>query len=211
MKKLFLFSVMFLMSVGVFAQKLPIDLGVKFGWNSSKVSTSNLSTNLSDYSPTNNSGYLVGAFARLYLKKIFIQPEIYYAVKKGETSFAYDDGNTNENFDYKLKVKSFDIPILLGYQLMDLKLLKINAITGPVMVINANSEASVPAEIADGVKDPKGVDWAYQLGLGVDIAMFTVDARYEWGLSNIRSGNLGDISFDQKSNMFTFSVGWKFL
>lgn len=41
--------------------------------------------------------------------------------------------------------------------------------------------------------------------------MFTVDARYEWGLSNIGSGNLGDISFDQKSNMFTFSVGWKFL
>jgi len=221
MKKLFCIAVLSLFSMGAFAQ-LPVNLGLKLGWNSSKISTSNLSTNLSDYSPTNNNGYLIGAFGRLNIKSFFIQPEVYFAVKKGATSvgFSGEDGQPLK-VTQDIDLKTFDIPMLLGYRVLDLKVLSMQVFTGPVMSINTEgSSVSITnmGGLADdafaGLKDPSGVNWAYQLGLGFDIALFTIDARYEWGLSNIDTGSIAaikDISFDQKSNMFTLSVGWRFL
>ncbi|QZT37812.1 PorT family protein [Halosquirtibacter xylanolyticus] len=217
MKKLFIVAILSLVSTGAFAQ-LPVNLGLKFGWNSSTVSTSNLSTNLKDYSPTNNNGYLIGAFARVNLKSWYIQPEFYYAVKKGETSFDYT-GNLEDpiTVNQTIDLKTVDIPVLLGYRIFDAKLLSMNVFTGPVMSINTGSEidfGDTPKNVKDkmlnGLKDPSGVDWAYQLGLGFDVALLTIDARYEWGLSNLENG-LTNVKFNQKSNMFTLSVGWRFL
>lgn len=221
MKKLFCIAVLSLFSMGAFAQ-LPVNLGLKLGWNSSKISTSNLSTNLSDYSPTNNNGYLIGAFGRLNIKSFFIQPEVYFAVKKGATSVGFSgEGEQPFKVTQDIDLKTFDIPMLLGYRVLDLKLLSMQVFTGPVMSINTegssisiSSIGELPEGALSGLKDPSGVNWAYQLGLGFDIALFTIDARYEWGLSNIDTGSIAaikDISFDQKSNMFTLSVGWRFL
>ncbi|QZE15472.1 PorT family protein [Halosquirtibacter laminarini] len=217
MKKLFIVAIFSLLGSGAFAQ-LPVNLGLKLGWNSSKVSTSTLSTNLSDYSPLNNNGYLVGVFGRINLKNFFIQPEVYYSLKKGETDFDITPKESNPvKVTQKVDLKTFDIPVLLGYRLLDLKLASMYAFTGPVMSINTEGSSisfsntdGLADDVLAGLKDPSGVNWAYQLGLGFNVALFTIDARYEWGLSNIENG-LTNVSFDQKSDMFTLSLGWRFL
>ncbi|MCL6101574.1 MAG: hypothetical protein M1292_03675, partial [Bacteroidetes bacterium] len=51
--------------------------------------------------------------------------------------------------------------------------------------------------------------WDYQLGAGVDVLMFTLDVRYEWGLSkSFDTTNLGS-NFTSKGNTFTVSLGFK--
>jgi len=41
--------------------------------------------------------------------------------------------------------------------------------------------------------------------------MITLDCRYEWGLSNVSSGDNSKIGFVNKGNTLTFSVGFKFI
>ncbi|QZT37798.1 PorT family protein [Halosquirtibacter xylanolyticus] len=207
MKRVFLIVLLLSVSLGAFAQVLPFDIGLKAGWNSSKVTTDNFSTDISDYSPSNNSGYLIGFYSRIHMKKFFIQPELYFQSKKGETTLDLSDGS---KVDYEVDFKTINVPILIGYRFLKFPMFKVQAFTGPVMIFNTNSNVKVSDPSLGSATDPSGMDWGYQLGVGVDIALFTIDARYEWGLSNV-DGGIGDISFDQKSNMITFSVGWKFL
>ncbi|QZE15509.1 PorT family protein [Halosquirtibacter laminarini] len=208
MKKLILLSLILFVSFGAKAQLLPFDLGLKVGWNTSDINTSDLSDAISASDPTNSSGFAVGAFARIHMKKrYFIQPEVYFNKRKGTTTYSLEDGSS---VDYDLKMKTIDVPILFGYKVLNAKVLKLNAFTGPVMIFNTNSSSDFESSLGS-ISEPSGTDWGYQLGLGVDFLMFTLDARYEWGLSNVDSGSIENISFDQKSNMLTVSLGWRIL
>ncbi len=51
--------------------------------------------------------------------------------------------------------------------------------------------------------------WGYQLGAGVEVWKFGVDARYEWGLNNVSEGKIKDAEFTRKSNMFTLALTYR--
>jgi len=62
-----------------------------------------------------------------------------------------------------------------------------------------------------GMKVISDANWAFQIGAGVDALMFTLDVRYQIGLTNLYEGNLPerfDIS-DIKNNAFLVTLGWK--
>jgi len=191
----------------------PFTLGIKGSINSSKITTDNLSYSdfgFFDFKYDTKSGYNIGAFARLGTK-VYLQPELLYCVKNGETSFM--SGNVSKS--QTVKLKSIQIPILAGYKLIDLKLASIRAFTGPAMsYVMSGSRLETNLKFVDP-KNFKKIIWDWQLGAGVDAGMITFDVRYEWGLSNVSdkylNPGIGILGFPYKGNTLTFSIGFKFI
>ena len=233
MKKLLTILALSLFSLGAFAQ-LPFSLGVKVGITTSKFTTDNfdkvlLNTgdadySLSDFETDAQNGFQIGLMSRLKFKKWFVQPEMYYSLKKGKvTASAIDVDNPNNPkvpVTQKVEMNNLDVPILLGYRLIDLKVVKLNLFTGPVASFQMKNAINFTGEVAkdgfgfknadtDSKVDPeaemKNANWNWQAGVGIDIAMLYLDVRHEWGLNNITKAD-----FEQKSNMLTFTLGWKF-
>jgi len=189
----------------------PFTIGLKGGFNSTKITTDNYSGSytFNDFKSDTKSGFNVGAFARLGTK-IYLQPELLYCVKNSQSSNSAGTATTNQS----VKLKTIQVPILLGFKLIDLKLASIRAFTGPAMSFPMKSSKIT----YDGVSGPifdtenyKNNIWDWQLGAGVDVGMITLDCRYEWGLSNTSEGNVSKVGFVNKGNTLTFSVGFKFI
>lgn len=209
MRKTILTFTLMTLVLSTFAQ-LPFAIGIKGGINSSKITTDNYSgqgVTFNDFKSDAKSGYNLGAFARLGTK-IYLQPELLYCVRNSQSTDA--TGTATQS----VKLKTIQIPILLGIKLIDLKLASIRAFTGPAMSFPMKSSKIT----YDGVSGPiydtenyKNNIWDWQLGAGVDVGMITLDCRYEWGLSNTSEGNVSKVGFVNKGNTLTFSLGFKFI
>ena len=212
MRKTILTFALMTLVLATFAQ-LPFAIGIKGGINSTKITTDNYSgqgVTFNDFRSDAKSGFNIGAFARLGTK-IYLQPELLYCVKNSQsTSSTGAYGTANQS----VKLKTIQVPILLGFKLIDLKLASIRAFTGPAMSIPMNS-SSINYDNVSGVvfdtKNYKNNIWDWQLGAGVDVGMITLDCRYEWGLSNTSEGNMNNVGFVNKGNTLTFSLGIKFI
>jgi len=189
----------------------PFTIGLKAGINSSKITTDNPTVSgytFSDFKSDAKSGYNLGAFAR-FGTKVYLQPELLYCVRNGETNFMSSGVAKSQS----IKLKTIQIPVLLGFKLIDLKLASIRAFTGPAMSF-ATTGSTVESNLVN--VDPKNYKkniWDWQLGGGVDVGMITLDVRYSWGLSNLSDVNTNttNIGFTNKGNTLTFSLGFKFI
>jgi hypothetical protein len=100
----------------------------------------------------------------------------------------------------------------VGYQFLDLPILKLRALAGPVASIIMNEKVSISKN--EGLTDVPTTNlvqlqesalWSLQAGLGADVWKLAVDVRYNFGLSYI------DASSKLKNNLFTINVGFKIL
>lgn len=201
MKKLFLIAVAML-AVGITnAQLIPgFTIGPKVGASFSK-----FTTDVDELETEMKNTIHFGAFARIG-KKVYFQPELLVNTRKGEMR--------NSNLDLKagtVKVGSLDVPLLVGYRLIDAKVFNIRAMAGPSVnkVINKTIDLDEGWDedinlTEDNLRD---LNWGFQFGAGVDVLMFAVDLRYEIGLNDFSKLD----NFDLKNNTFTLSLGWKIL
>ncbi|MFH1120461.1 MAG: porin family protein [Bacteroidota bacterium] len=200
MKKLLLLSVSLILGVFAHAQIIPgFSIGPKIGASFTK-----FTTDQNQIKEEMKSTFHFGAFARIG-KKVYFQPELLVMSRKGELKID-QDGSIG-----KIKVSSLDVPLLVGFRLVDLKVINVRAMAGPVasMVINKNVQLDEDwnEEFNFAEDNLKDLNWGFQAGAGVDLLMFTLDLRYELGLNNISDLK----AFDLKNNMFTVSLGWKIL
>ena len=198
MKRAILLSSMLFMATFVFGQ---FTIGPKVGLTMSK-----LSTNFEDVEEEMKTGFQFGAFAR-FGKKLYVQPELIFATKGGIIK--------EEGFNTKTTVKlsTVQIPVIIGFKLLNLNVVNLRIHGGPAMSFVTNKEVTIStdtgAEAFDGAHIKDAI-WNFQLGLGVDVLMFTLDVRYEWGLNNIWDPQGGD-TFDMKNNLWNISLGWMIL
>ncbi len=222
-KNLFILLFIGLTSISVEAQKLK--LGVKLGINGTEITNPNsfsdfvdkgFSESIKDTDISLGAGYQIGAFLRIYPKeKFFIQPELNYAMKKGETSFVVEgstSGSTSQHVNQEVEFKNIEIPVMFGYRLLNLKLVQLNVMTGPLIAISTNKSNSFKGAVTEledagnNYQDKlKNAHYSWQIGASLDVLSFVLDLRYEKGLSEIADGSLG-----QKSNVYLLSVGYKF-
>ena len=176
-----------MVSVSLHAQ-LPLDFGLKLGYNSSKISTD------LNYNEDNVNNFLAGAFIRVNLSKIYIQPEAYFCTKGGDLGLGSVD------------LKTIDVPVLLGYKIIDQKIFNFRILTGPVFSFKLDGDVDSGLSNDFNSDKLKNNCLAWQFGAGVDVLFLTFDARWEKGLSSVASD-----SGDAKNNMFIMSVGIKLL
>ena len=210
MKKIF--SAILILSIPVFLwAQGPISFGPKIGWNSNK-----LTTDYTSYIEDMRDGVQGGLFFSIYMDKFYIQPEAYISLRRGQLDANIGDPLSSSNqvtFNQSVTLTTVDIPMLLGYKLIDLKLIRFRIWGGPVasyvlnkkymLRINGENESSRISR-----EDFKDATWAGQVGAGLDLLFLTFDVGYEFGLEDfltIRSMN--DFSF--RNNMLYISLGWR--
>ena len=177
MKKLFLILLTVLIVIPVFSQ---VKFGIKAG-----VSTSSLSMETAKTITSGSTSYTVnalteakygfhgGAFARLSLLGIYIQPELLFSSRTNEYT-VIDLAAPTVEMTKTQKFNKLDIPVMLGFKLGPVRL---NA--GPAASLLINSPE-------DLIYDPdfksiySNMTIGYQAGLGVDVLkILTIDLRYE--------------------------------
>jgi len=196
MKRVILFSVLIFLTTITFAQ---FTVGPKVGLTMSK-----LTTNLEDVTEEMKTGFQFGAFAR-FGGKIYVQPELIFVTKGG---IIKEDLTT-----YKVNLNTVQIPALIGYRLLNLNVVNLRIMAGPAISFVTNKEITLSGEeLGDAVEGNhiKDAIWSLQLGAGIDVLMFTLDVRYEWGLNNIWDP-LGGEAYDMKNNLWNISLGWMIL
>ena len=200
-----------MLTIAVFGQP-NFNIGIK-----GAVTMNNLSGDLEDYERAAKVGFQAGAFVRLG-DEVHLQPEAYFASRAGEASFTYGaQGNTVEATQ-NINLSTLDVPVLLGYKVINTDPMNIRVQAGPVasFVLNKDLEfdsgGGVITENPFNDEDFNDVNWALQLGAGVDFLFLTLDIRYEYGLNTIydKPDNMNvDPTF--KHNIWFVSLGWKFL
>ena len=212
MKKILLVSALIFMATFSYAQ---LGFGIK-----GAVTMSNITTDIAEIEEAAQTGFQFGGFVRIG-DKWHLQPEAYFSMKNGQFNFditEVDPGNLNtitKSVNYTTTLNTIDIPVLIGYKLIDPPLMNVRLQAGPVASIVTSKKFKMEVDgVEQSVDDDEGdifkdMNWGLQFGAGVDFLMFTVDLRYELGLSNIYDKPEGAEDNTMKNNVFFLSVGWK--
>jgi len=216
-----IFIAVLLLSVSsMFAQ---LNFGIKAGYNSS-LGLNNLSSvssgdyNLNSVKSELSNGFHMGLFARLNFDKIYFQPEFLYAMGKKDYTVTFQDVQNNSvTYDKFVTISTLDVPLLLGYKLLDLKVANLRLFAGPKLRFNAGSSLDFGNLVKSGgsvtedqlVKDVKAAQLGLEAGVGVDVLMFTLDARYNL-IGDMYQTKLNSLTIDNiPANTFVISLGWK--
>lgn len=186
--------------------------GIKLGYNASKLHTS-----LDSIKSSFNSGFHFGAFVRIG-KKVYIQPEAYYTFQGG--IFQNNVTSTFNNWKQNVTVGTLDIPVLIGFKLVDLKVVNWRIMAGPMgsFVVNSKiSDVSLTGPIKKS--DINSTNWYIQVGTGVDVLFMTLDIRYQIGLNQMIKSSQSENSsgtatgkvydLNATNNMWVVSLGFK--
>jgi hypothetical protein len=185
--------------------------GLKLGYNASK-----LTSNVDSVKASINSGFHAGAFVR-FGKRVYIQPEAYYTFSGG--TFQNNVSNTVNNWKQKVTVGTLDIPVLVGFKIINTKMLNWRIMVGPEVSFLVNSkvkDVNLTGPITSS--DINKVNWYGQVGTGIDILFLTFDIRYQFGLNTVINDVTKTVGTTQtsypvnsKNNLFLVSVGFKIL
>jgi len=195
MKKLLLLLIVVMITPFAFGQ---FSFGPRVGFTTGK-----LSSDLDSISASMDNSFDFGLFLRLG-KKVYLQPEVIWVTKSSEIK--YNFGGSQE-----LKINTIEIPVMLGWKIMSLGVGNIRIMAGPSasLVVDKTIEAK---NIADPIKeaDIEDMIWHANVGLGVDVLMFTLDVRYQAGLTEVIK-QVNNANFNLVGNTFKVSLGWKIL
>ena len=212
-KLLILFAVVLLINTAK-AEGFDICIGPKVGYQ-----TARLSINKDDIKASYKANFTAGVFGRVTIGRFIVQPEINYF----KTGQVFEIKGTSSLLDLNPKLEmneqTMSIPVYLGFQVFDTKLLKVRANVGPVMnfILKQTSEVSFASHNTDLDLEAKNVLWSGAVMVGVDVWRFTLDISYNFGLTKFFESeefNIQGYSFEfenPKQNMFTATVGFKLL
>jgi len=155
----------------------------------------------------NRTGFHAGAFALIRGERIGFQPEVIFSQQGSKFEYNTNDPSLEENFSY------VNIPLLLKLYTVA----GINLQVGPQIGLLTSAErkdfaagTSGPVTTEDIKNDLKKTDWSIALGVGWDLPLgFSLDARYNWGLTNINDNSAVLGSWEKKNQVWQFSVGYK--
>lgn len=188
--KTFTVLCLFLAASFVASAQSPLNLGIKAGFNSSKITTDEGS-----FDENNITNFVAGAFARVNLKSFYLQPEAYFSSKGGKL----EDVNGVNSFD----LKTIDVPVLFGYKIINKGLVNLRVNAGPVMSFVTSKDVDTPSESVFKTGKPKDSIYGFQYGAGLDLLFFSLDLRMENSFGDIYSGHS-----DEKNKMFLVTLGF---
>jgi opacity protein-like surface antigen len=214
MKKLFAFILIVILSLPAFSQ---IKFGLKAGVSTTSLSmpsittiTSGSTTYTVDGLTSAKYGFHGGAFVRLTLFGVYIQPELLFSTRTNEyTVINVTNQASPVSYVAKQTFNKLDIPVMVGLKLGPLRL---NA--GPSGSLLINSPKSLITD-PDYKNNYNRMTFGYQAGVGFDLlGLLTFDVRYEGSLKKYQNQiqNLTGTKYnlDDRPNAFLFSVGLMF-
>ncbi len=195
-------------------------IGPQIGFSSSK-----LTTNIDDITTSLKTNFMFGAFAR-FGEKIYVQPEVNWLTQG--SVFKYPEVNLGGSdlspFQQEIKLNSINIPVSLGWRIIDLKVVNIRIFIGlnadivtKKTINNSEDVSGIDEDLFKPITDSdiKNLAWNYHIGVGVDVLMFALDAKYVGAFGEPIMGNLkyngANHNISSSSGMFLVTLGWKIL
>lgn len=219
MKKLFLLNLVLVISIEVSAQSFSWGAKVNVGSPNLKIKDiEKLQNNQNAANLLDNTDgvltYQLGFFARLKLAGVYVQPEAMFSHSKTEMTFEniIDDSQKSNNVTGEVSFMKLDVPVMIGKRFF--KIVRINA--GPVFsyILNDDITQSGTKEEWNEINtNYKNAAVGLQYGIGLDLAMLTVDLRVEKGFHSISENlSIGETTFsaDQRLEQIMLSIGMKF-
>jgi hypothetical protein len=202
MKKSILILLAVILSSGAFAQ---FSWGLKAGATSNNFKLEDITINPQqtvEAAKQASWGFHGGAFIRLSMLGIMIQPEVLFSM--AENNMLVTDMGVEEVRSQKFN--KLDVPVLLGVKLGPVRLM-----AGPAASVMLSSASDL---FDDAENCFKSATFGYQAGLGVDLLKkITLDVRYEGGLNNFGDEiTIGGETFvlDGRNNAILISAGIMF-
>ncbi|MBL7139016.1 MAG: PorT family protein [Bacteroidales bacterium] len=197
MKRYLILFVLILFSTIVFGQ---FTIGPKVGYNASKLSTS-----IDTVSSQFKSGFQIGVFVRIG-KRFYLQPELYYTTQGSEFK------SNTDIWEQKVNIGSLDIPLLVGFKLLNTKVVNLRILAGPLASFVVNRSVKVSGIVTEPIEnaDINSVNWAIQVGAGLDVLFMTLDVRYQIGLNNLIK-QIENVEANSKNNVWVVSLGFKIM
>jgi hypothetical protein len=197
MKKILLSILSLVMlSVGAKAQFI---LGLKGGADISKIKTDNLNT-------SSLTGYQAGIFMRAG-NSVFFQPEIYLS-SSGSKFYSQNAPGGNYSLEgNNVRFTNVNFPLLFG-KAFGPRNLNVRLLAGPVYTVVVDKNRHFSDSFVDanpGIINYGSSVLGYQGGIGGDVGHFTIDFRYEGGLTQINK------DYSQKQNQWSVTLGFKVL
>lgn len=188
-KALLLVSILAVSSIG-FAQ---LNFGIKLGGN---YNFDEIRDHPDQISINNAASWSVGGFVRIKLKKISLQGEALYVTRHSDIDVSILNNNIKTNFG------ALDVPLLVGYNFLDLKVLKFRVNGGAIPSFILTQSGDLEDQFYNDAF------WSWSLGVSADIPFLLIDLRYQGALGDYANGPTGG---SLRNNMVTLSVGWKIL
>lgn len=144
-------------------------------------------------------GFHIGIFTRIELSSFFIQPEVSLLTFKTEYVAA-------QLATFQITQKRIDIPVQAGIKVLDV--LRLQA--GPIFSYNFEDDINID-QIQNFQQDDFSV--GAQIGGGIDIGHFALDARYEYALTEKQTEfvqNNTQFKVNNRPNQFIVSIGYTF-
>lgn len=241
MKKTFLLiATLLMMGSAAFAGGgFDLAIGPKVGYQ-----TASLSYQKADIKAGFSNHFTAGLFGRVTIGRVYVQPEVLYFktsnIFDGHVTGVESDNlfnlPTGANLNLTLNQMNLQVPILVGFNVIDLDVVTLRAQVGPTAnfilqsktlydetyTINGQQyEVDQQNATSDENFDTKSIAWGVQAGIGVDVLKrITLDINYNFGLSKmfdaLNETTLGE-TFDfsnidnTRQNMFMVTVGIKLL
>ncbi|MBP5643290.1 MAG: PorT family protein [Bacteroidales bacterium] len=209
MKKLLLVLAVVLFANVARAEGFGVHLGGKLGYQ-----TAQLSASKADIKNGFAEHFTAGIFGRVVAKNFIIQPELLWF--KTSQVFTLAGVNLSEA-DPRLEMsqQNLALPIYLGYQFADFKLVKLRATVGPVMyfVLDQTNKCDYDNQKLD--VEANGMTWGGAVGVGIDVLMLTLDINYSFGLTNLIDKDVVKVAGHEctidktKQSIFTVTLGVK--
>ena len=189
-----------------FSAKAQLEIKPTVGINLSNVSTSPNGTKTKA-----KAGYQFGG-SIMFGNRVYLSPGIYYFQQVTQYVISNPDGSTTA-ITSDDKVAGVKIPILLGFKIIDPEtdpLINFRVFAGPSANFNTKTKFSSGFG-SDPIKWKKNT-WGAQVGAGIDISVFFIEAGYEFGLSSSYEGDSASQNFkDIKHNTFVLNLGARFV
>lgn len=181
------------MSTLSFAQ---INLGLKFGLN---YNLNSYDSDSLDLSFDNAVTFQAGGLARVKIKKIHLQVEGLFTSRKGEVY------NSSGGSGSKINFYTFDVPLIVGYKLIDLKVVKLRLNAGLIPSFNI-------AKLGDLDKiNYEDSFYSAMGGISLDIPFFLFDLRYQGAIGDYYQLQNANQNITLQNSLITLSAAWKIL
>lgn len=145
------------------------------------------------------TGFNLGLFAELAVGDQFsIQPEVLLTTKGNKTDYS---GFLGIDQEVKFGLTYIEIPVLAKITLGEIINLHVGPYAGYLIGANVSTDGDLGEEYEDLDRDNfKTWDYGLAAGLGVDIDLVTIGARYNLGLARVGEGGVWDNILEDNRN-----------
>lgn len=155
MKKVIVLLAICLCGFTAFAD-FPLNIGIHGGVSSNRIKVKDIPYEIKNKA---HSGFMVGAFCRVNLGTLYLEPSLNFSQKKSVIEAQNLDSEST------IKINSFDIPLMVGVKILDISILKLRGYLGPVVSFPGKIK-NLPTGISD--LNTKDAIWNGKIGVGVD-------------------------------------------